>query len=117
MAATVAGSAMAAVTCADDGHQDLEDLSSDDCRLDPEGCDGGAGGLCHHDSDCADPLFCCTDNGNCGGGMCTADCHDDRDCPGDMLCEHGMCFYACDDDRDCATTMSCEHDRTVCEYN
>lgn len=48
--------------------------------------------------------------------MCTYECKDDRDCPGDMACEHDVCFYQCDDDRDCADGMSCEHGNTVCEW-
>lgn len=108
-------SAVAAISCAD-GHG-YDGLASDQCRFEPARCDGGAGGLCRDDRDCAAPLFCCDDDGNCGGGMCTAECRDDRDCPLGMLCEHDMCFYACDDDRDCAPEMSCEHGRTICEYD
>lgn len=108
------GGAVALVSCHGD---DFDSLASDECRLEPERCDGGAGALCRGDRDCADPLFCCEDNGNCGGGMCTADCRDDFDCPGGMRCEHDMCFYACDNDRDCAPQMSCEHGNTVCEYD
>ncbi len=95
---------------------DFDRLASDECRFEPERCDGGAGALCDNNGDCADPLFCC-DDGNCGGGMCTADCRDDFDCPGGMRCQHDMCFYACDSDRDCAPEMSCEHGKTVCEYD
>lgn len=95
---------------------DYDALASDGCRLDPRNCDGGAGAWCSSDRDCAEPLFCCEDNDNCGDGMCTAGCDDDRDCPAGMLCEHDLCFYACDSDRDCADDMSCEHGNTVCEY-
>lgn len=109
-------SALVALNCAAP-EEDYDALASDGCRLDPGSCDGGAGGFCDDDRDCADALFCCRDDNNCGGGMCTADCRDDRDCPVGMLCEHDMCFYACDDDRDCAEDMTCEHDRTVCEYD
>ena len=102
--------------CADDPEPEFDDLASNGCRLEPADCQGGAGGFCDDDRDCIEPLFCCEEQQNCGGGMCTAECHDDRDCPLDMLCEHDRCFYACDDDRDCAVDMTCEHDRTVCEY-
>jgi hypothetical protein len=115
--AALGAATVLALACADDGDEhDIDDQASDDCRLHPEDCEGGAGSLCHDDGDCNDALFCCEDNDNCGDGMCTADCHDDRDCPASMLCEHNLCFYACDDDRDCADGMTCEHDRTVCEY-
>jgi hypothetical protein len=90
--------------------------TSSQCRFDPGACPGLAGALCVGDRDCRPPLTCCTDNGNCGGGMCTAECHDDRDCPLDMACEHSVCFYRCNDDRDCAVGMSCEHGSTVCEW-
>lgn len=119
IAVAVSMGGFAAVNCGSNGHNDNsnhDDLSSDDCRLDPAGCEGGAGGLCRDDRDCDAALHCCTDDKNCGGGMCTADCDGDRDCPLDMLCEHSVCFYACDDDRDCAQGMTCEHDRTICEY-
>lgn len=108
----VCAMALAGATC---GH-DHGDVSSDQCRLHPEDCHGGAGELCHDDGDCGAGLFCCTDDNNCGGGMCTAACHDDHDCPADMLCEHDMCFYHCNSDADCAATMSCEHNNTICEY-
>lgn len=90
--------------------------SSDKCRLYPEDCRGAAGTLCNDDRDCNGGLECCTDNNNCGGGMCTFECQDDRDCPIDMLCQHDLCFYACNSDDDCADSMSCEHGNTVCEY-
>jgi len=112
---TVGAIGLLATTCGDDDDE-YDGLASDECRLHPEDCNGGAGSYCDDHDDCGPSLFCCEEDNNCGGGMCTADCRDDRDCPGDMLCEHDMCFYACDDDRDCAEGMSCEHDRTVCEY-
>ena len=93
-----------------------DEISSDDCRLDPESCRGGAGGLCSDDRDCASELECCRDNDNCGDGMCTATCDVNDDCPVDMRCKHNLCFYACDDDDECAPGMSCEHDNTVCEW-
>lgn len=93
-----------------------DDISSETCRFEPAECDGGAGALCRDDRDCLDGLFCCTEDKNCGGGMCTAGCDSDRDCPPDMLCEHDKCFYACASDRDCAIGMSCEHGNTICEY-
>lgn len=83
------------------------------CRFDP-GCNGGMGALCDGDTDCASG-FCCT-NGNCAGGMCTAPCDHDNDCPSNMLCEHKVCFFACDNNAECAEGMSCEHDNTVCEW-
>ena len=113
MFVTIAGSALAALNC---HGSELDDLSSDRCRLEPARCDGGAGARCDGNRDCADPLFCC-DDGNCGGGMCTLECRSDGDCPVDMLCEHDLCFYACGNDRDCGPDMSCEHGNTVCEYD
>jgi hypothetical protein len=95
---------------------DDDGISSDECRLHPEHCNGGAGGLCDDDHDCQPDLFCCDDNNNCGDGMCTLSCDSDHDCPDDMLCEHDMCFYKCDSDEDCAPEMSCEHQNTICEY-
>jgi hypothetical protein len=100
--------------CDDDGDAGL---SGDTCRFEPEHCNGGYGGLCDHDEDCASGLYCCDDNDNCGDGMCTAECDNDHDCPSNMLCEHHMCFYTCDSDEDCAPTMSCEHQNTICEYD
>jgi hypothetical protein len=91
-------------------------VSSNHCRFNPEDCHGAAGTLCDSDLDCNGGLECCTDNNNCGDGMCTLSCDDDNDCPHDMLCEHNLCFYACESDADCAETMSCEHGNTVCEY-
>lgn len=95
-----------------------DEISSDECRLDPASCNGGAGSFCSSDDDCISELSCCTDeeNGNCGDGMCTASCQVDADCPEFMRCEHDLCFYACDSDADCAPGMKCEHDNTVCEY-
>ena len=69
------------------------------------------------DFDCNAQLICCTDDKNCGGGMCTLECDNDSDCPSDMLCEHDVCFYMCDSDADCAPEMSCEHGNTICEYD
>ncbi len=96
---------------------DDDDISSDTCRLEPQFCRGGAGGLCIDDRDCSTGLFCCDDDNNCGDGMCTVECKDNHDCPWDMLCEHKMCFYKCQSDKDCAREMSCEHGETICEYN
>lgn len=112
LAFAIAAVGLSSIHCEDD----FEDLSSDHCRFHPEDCDGGAGALCDDDHDCADQLFCCEEDANCGGGMCTASCDDDYDCPYDMLCEHHMCFYACDRDEDCAEEMKCEHKNTVCEW-
>lgn len=91
-------------------------VSSDLCRLDPQNCMGGAGTRCDDDQQCNFELYCCREKSNCGGGMCTIACHDDLDCPDDMLCEHDKCFYRCADDQDCAPGMSCEHGKTICEY-
>jgi len=95
---------------------DEDGISGPQCRFEPRECDGRAGALCSDDRDCRAPLHCCTEDGNCGGGMCTLECRDDRDCPSDMLCEHDVCFYACDRDEDCAAGMSCEHGNTICEW-
>lgn len=84
------------------------------CRFDPQ-CGGGIGGLCNEDDDC-DEGFCCTDESNCAGGMCTYRCSDDADCPDDMACQHDKCFFVCNEDSDCADGMSCEHGATVCEW-
>lgn len=84
------------------------------CRYDPQ-CGGGIGGFCGDSSDC-DEGFCCTEESNCGGGMCTYRCDDDNDCPEDMACEHDKCFFRCDSDSQCAEGMSCEHGRTICEW-
>lgn len=88
----------------------------DQCRFNPESCGGGPGGACDRDSDCAQGLDCCEDDGNCGDGMCTTSCDRDGDCPFNMLCQHGLCFFACGADADCADGMSCEHGNTVCEW-
>lgn len=93
------------------------EISSEECRLEPESCSGGAGAFCEEDQDCSPELACCTDNDNCGDGMCTATCSVDEDCPVDMRCEHDLCFYACESDDDCAPEMSCEHNNTVCEWD
>lgn len=85
------------------------------CRFDPEDCRGGIGGFCDDRGDC-DTGECCTEEANCGGGMCTFSCDRHEDCPDDMRCEHNTCFFACDSDEDCAEGMSCEHDQTVCEW-
>ncbi len=99
------------------GDEDESDgYTSAQCRFDPDSCPGLAGALCDSDRDCREPLYCCTENGNCGGGMCTAECNSDRDCPANMACAHSKCFYLCHDDRDCADGMSCEHDSTICEW-
>jgi hypothetical protein len=93
-----------------------DEISSDECRLDPASCNGGAGGFCNNDDDCISELSCCTQDDNCGDGMCTTSCDRDGDCPDGMRCEHNLCFYACDVDSDCSENMKCEHDNTVCEY-
>lgn len=84
------------------------------CREHPGDCEGEIGGDCDVTDDCFDG-FCCRDK-NCGGGMCTYRCSDDRDCPDSMLCEHDACFFRCDDDRDCGPGQECEHGKTICEY-
>jgi hypothetical protein len=77
------------------------------------GRDGDPGAPCEVHDDC-ESGFCCGSD-HCGGGMCTYPCHDDRDCPPDMGCEHETCFFRCDGDRDCAPGETCEHGDTVCE--
>jgi len=85
------------------------------CRFEPERCRRGRpGAFCDRDSDCQG--FCCKDDDNCDGGMCTFSCDRDDDCPPDMRCEHDMCFYACNSDDDCAPGQRCEHGNTVCEW-
>lgn len=91
-------------------------VASDLCRLNPKNCGGGAGTLCNDDRGCGVGLICCTQKGNCGGGMCTFQCKADTDCPATMRCEHDVCFYRCERDEDCAPGMSCEHKNTICEY-
>ena len=91
------------------------DDDPDRCRFDPGDCFGGIGGFCGEDDDC-DTGHCCTEEANCGGGMCTYSCDRDEDCPDDMGCEHHTCFFGCVSDDDCADGMSCEHDNTVCEW-
>ena len=66
------------------GANDFDSFASEKCRFEPERCDAGAGALCDDNRDCADPLFCCEDDDNCGGSMCTADHNDDFDCPSGM---------------------------------
>ena len=90
--------------------------NADKCRLNPELCYGYPGGFCEEELDCRPGTTCCTTD-NCGGGMCTVECEDDRDCPIGMLCEHDVCFYTCESDRDCAEGMSCEHGNTICEWD
>jgi hypothetical protein len=85
------------------------------CRYDPLSCGGDVGATCATNGDCTDG-YCCTDNSNCGGGMCTLRCRDDLDCPDFMACEHDVCFFRCLDDADCAAGQSCEHGNTVCEW-
>ncbi|MCA9690331.1 MAG: hypothetical protein KC636_12025 [Myxococcales bacterium] len=84
-----------------------------DCRYDPAGCYGAIGAYCNRDAEC-DTGFCC-ERDECDDGMCTYACHDDRECPADMLCEHGVCFFSCFDDRDCAPGWDCKHGNRVCE--
>ncbi|GAB5543988.1 MAG: hypothetical protein RLO52_40160 [Sandaracinaceae bacterium] len=87
----------------------------DGCRFDPAACGGDVGASCVGDGDCADG-FCCTEDANCGGGMCTLPCEEDLDCPSFMACEHRVCFFRCEVDEDCAVGQSCEHGQTVCEW-
>lgn len=85
------------------------------CRFDPDSCGGDVGATCVSDGDCLDG-YCCTEESNCGGGMCTIECRDDADCPSFMGCEHRVCFFLCDVDEDCAIGQECEHGDTVCEW-
>ncbi len=85
------------------------------CRHNPLFCGGDVGADCLDDGDCADG-FCCTEESNCGGGMCTLACDDDLDCPSFMACEHDMCFFRCESDLDCAEGQGCEHGDTICEW-
>ena len=105
--------ALPLAACGDDNPSSV---SSELCRFDPVSCPGASGALCRRDVDCQPGLFCCTEDSNCGGGMCTLQCKDDLECPPDMACEHSKCFYRCDSDIDCAEGMSCEHAHTVCEW-
>ena len=89
--------------------------ASEDCRHDPAGCGGDLGGDCQRDSDCLDGV-CCTDDSNCGGGLCTLNCDSDVDCPDFMACEHDICFFRCSEDAECAVGQSCEHGNTICEW-
>lgn len=98
------------VGCGDD-----DDQPYDACRYEPQYCTGEPGSFCDTDRDCYAGI-CCTERANCGGGMCTYSCRDDRDCPPDMACEHDVCFFRCSSDRDCAVGQSCEHGNTVCEW-
>lgn len=85
------------------------------CRYDWYDCGGYIGGICDVDMDCVEGFCCTTDN--CGNGMCTYHCDDDRDCPPSMGCEHDTCFYLCDSDSDCAHGWECEHGNTICEWD
>jgi len=87
------------------------------CRENPRdnSCDGEIGGPCDRTDDCYDGV-CCTEDKNCGGGMCLYRCDDDRDCPTNQRCEHHYCFFSCDRDSDCGPGQSCEHHETICEY-
>jgi hypothetical protein len=76
------------------------------CRLTPERCQGGPGGLCSDAWDCATELCC--DLAECGGGMCTFACGGDTDCPSPMRCQLGYCFYDCTSAEDCADDMLCQ---------
>lgn len=87
----------------------------DYCRFDPGECGGGIGGDCVFDEDCQDG-FCCREDSNCGGGMCTYACRSDADCPASMRCQHDICFFSCSIDDDCASGQRCEHDNTICEW-
>lgn len=89
--------------------------SDEPCRFEPDSCGGALGGNCVTDSDCLSG-FCCDEDANCGGGMCTISCDSDADCPSYMACEHDICFFACESDLDCAVGQSCEHGDTVCEW-
>lgn len=102
-----------AVSCGDD--EPPPGPAGEDCRFEPANCGGDLGALCVNDSDCWD-AYCCTEQSNCGGGMCTLPCDRNDDCPSFMACEHHVCFFRCSDDADCAAGQSCEHDNTICEW-
>ena len=99
------------VGCGDDGPTRPYDA----CRYDPASCRGEVGAFCRDNRDCAQGT-CCTEDSNCGGGMCTFACDRDEHCPPSMACEHHVCFFRCVSDRDCAVGQSCEHGKTVCEW-
>ncbi len=99
----------------DDRDRHPDDGFTEDCRFDPEHCGSGVGAFCVDDDDCWDN-YCCTEDSNCAGGMCTIPCNKDDDCPSFMACEHSVCFFRCDDDHDCADGQSCEHGETICEW-
>jgi hypothetical protein len=103
--------AFALSACDDDGGEGLRR-----CQLDPAFCGVDyPGGFCDSHSECGTG-YCCLEQANCGGGMCTYQCASSADCPPDMACQHNTCFYRCNFDEDCARGQRCEHDRTVCEY-
>lgn len=87
---------------------------NDRCRLTPERCQGGPGGLCAAHLDCATER-CCQEDA-CGGGMCTFACEDDAGCPFPMRCREGFCFYDCASADDCADSMVCEEEQGICRY-
>ncbi len=101
--------------CGGCGDDDDEGFGNSPCRYDPAGCFGNPGAFCDSNGDCQGG-FCCTEQSNCGGGMCTFACNGDQDCPSDMACEHDRCFFICRSSADCAEGQSCEHDNTVCEW-
>ncbi|MFC1641503.1 hypothetical protein ACFL5O_02265 [Myxococcota bacterium] len=74
---------------------------------------GSVGAACNYDSQC--PGFCCTTR-ECGDGMCSYRCKDDRDCPAGTLCEGKVCYWTCSTERDCRVGQKCEHGHTVCQY-
>lgn len=94
---------------------DKEVAGIERCRFNPD-CNGGLGAFCSSGAEC-ETGFCCLEEKNCGGGMCTRQCNSDNDCPSDMGCEHGVCFLRCASHDECAQGMSCEHEFTVCEWD
>ncbi len=111
----------ASVTCDDDDTVGGGGLGppvpdhGEDCRFHPDDCGHDVGSACNRHSDC-DDNYCCTEEKNCRGGMCSIPCDTDHDCPSFMACEHDICFFSCSNDADCADGMKCEHMNTVCEW-
>ncbi len=74
------------------------------CGADPVGPHGDlVGGACLLDRDCE--RMCLTNSSHYPGGMCTAPCDSDANCPRGSECVDdagGVCAVACLDARDCS---------------